>query len=1098
MATVDSLDIQISSSAQQANKAIDSLIKNLGKLSNSLKLDTSNLANIGKNIDLSGVTNGVKSMQSQMHSAGRSMEKSLKNVSVVADSTLKNIGNSFQIDGVSKDVQKQFENLTKNLEGAIASKKDLETLEATDTEVYRKTVEDIEKYASKLQNLKSQIAEIQTKNIAPTIDSSVIKNTETFREKLEGIIRSTKELSQSGQIVGVLQSLKYGFAQMAIPFTSPDISNIADDAETSNRKIAELNDRLTDLQYHLKKLKNEGFGFGFKDYDETVTEITKINGQIKEYEKNLTNLGGVASTTKSKLAEFNSSVTNFTSGIKKGISKISIFSKSLLGLNKSAKGFNGSLKGGITTLLKYGFGIRSIYFAVNRLRSAIKEGFKNLVQYSDDVNASVSLLHNSLNQTKNALAAMIAPVLNAVAPALNSLIQLFIRATNAINQFFSTLTGHSTWIRAKTLTDDYAASLNKANGAAKKLYSTVLGIDELNINAGDNDGGGGGNLETAAEDMFETVDVDTDISDFAKRLKEMWENADFTELGRKIGEKLKNALENIPWESIFEVAKKLGKSLATFLNGLISPELFAEIGKTLANALNTAIYAALSFGEEFDWENLGLSIAAGINSFFETTNFETLAETINVWIKGALNAAATLLKETEFENIGNKIGELIKGINWTEALNGLGDLIWEAIKSAIYLWKGAFDTAPVETLIATALATMQLAGINIVPTITIAAVTWVVAFDAGKSLGAALFPEDEEIYLNFKWFGDDGFFDTISSDWESALDGLTQMMTDWENNPAIATASSSLVTVIAGPFATIGLQIKGSLDRAKPYLEDFASYLSQWDGVQKLYNDNIAPWFTKEKWLSLGISATTSLIEKWSDFSEWWKNTGFYNWWNENVASWFTKEKWEETVQGMYDGIKSKFNETVEEWKTSISSWWNENVEPWFTKEKWVESMEGVTKAFKETFKNAANAAIEIFNKLIGWINEKMHFSWDAINIAGVEIVPAGSVQLFTIPPIPKYEVGGFPEDGLFFANHNELVGQFSNGRPAVANNAQIVEGIKQGVKEAVSEMLAPYLSDIADNTRITANKDFGLSVDGRSLVDAYDERKARNGWSFT
>lgn len=99
---------------------------------------------------------------------------------------------------------------------------------------------------------------------------------------------------------------------------------------------------------------------------------------------------------------------------------------------------------------------------------------------------------------------------------------------------------------------------------------------------------------------------------------------------------------------------------------------------------------------------------------------------------------------------------------------------------------------------------------------------------------------------------------------------------------------------------------------------------------------------------------------------------------------------------------------------------------------------------------------------------------------------------------IPAYEVGGFPEDGLFFANHNELVGRFDNGRTVVANNTNIQSGIKEGVKEAVAEILAPYLQQIADNTRETADKDFTVDVDGRSLVSAYDRRKNRNGFSFT
>lgn len=50
----------------------------------------------------------------------------------------------------------------------------------------------------------------------------------------------------------------------------------------------------------------------------------------------------------------------------------------------------------------------------------------------------------------------------------------------------------------------------------------------------------------------------------------------------------------------------------------------------------------------------------------------------------------------------------------------------------------------------------------------------------------------------------------------------------------------------------------------------------------------------------------------------------------------------------------------------------------------------------------------------------------------------------------PQYANGGFPEDGLFFANSGEMVGGFSNGKTAVANNDQIVTGITQGVYNAM------------------------------------------------
>ena len=56
------------------------------------------------------------------------------------------------------------------------------------------------------------------------------------------------------------------------------------------------------------------------------------------------------------------------------------------------------------------------------------------------------------------------------------------------------------------------------------------------------------------------------------------------------------------------------------------------------------------------------------------------------------------------------------------------------------------------------------------------------------------------------------------------------------------------------------------------------------------------------------------------------------------------------------------------------------------------------------------------------------------------------------IGDVDRFATGGFPEDGFFYANHTELVGTFSNGKTAVANNEQIIEGIKQGVKEALAE----------------------------------------------
>lgn len=107
-------------------------------------------------------------------------------------------------------------------------------------------------------------------------------------------------------------------------------------------------------------------------------------------------------------------------------------------------------------------------------------------------------------------------------------------------------------------------------------------------------------------------------------------------------------------------------------------------------------------------------------------------------------------------------------------------------------------------------------------------------------------------------------------------------------------------------------------------------------------------------------------------------------------------------------------------------------------------------------FTNMINKIIDSVNWLISKINT-LNFSipaksWTVLGktfrFPGATI---GFSDIQTIPKISGYAEGGFPEIGqLFIANEAgpELVGQMGN-RTAVANTAQIVEGISVGVTQA-------------------------------------------------
>lgn len=268
-------------------------------------------------------------------------------------------------------------------------------------------------------------------------------------------------------------------------------------------------------------------------------------------------------------------------------------------------------------------------------------------------------------------------------------------------------------------TDDIASGAGDASDGykdaaknAKKLKDVVLGIDELNINAPDDDAGitggtsgspsGGGGLgDLGAEagglktNMFKT---DTILKAYESSIDDLYE------LGEYIGDTLTKAMESIPWDRVYEKARNFGKGLADFLNGLISPELFGETGRTIAGALNTAIYAALSFGETFDWEEFGLSIATGINEFFETFDFSSVARTINAWVNGIFDIIITAVENTNWRMIGEKIGEFIADIDILKSIGKLGKAIWEAINASIKTYAGVFSKAPVETALISLMA----------------------------------------------------------------------------------------------------------------------------------------------------------------------------------------------------------------------------------------------------------------------------------------------------------------------------------------------------------------------------------------------------------
>lgn len=231
-----------------------------------------------------------------------------------------------------------------------------------------------------------------------------------------------------------------------------------------------------------------------------------------------------------------------------------------------------------------------------------------------------------------------------------------------------------------------AGDLEDATGGAaknaKELNRYIAAWHEVNNMTSDEGskgsgggGGGGAGGGAGAVDGGEWIQKESLWEKYTSSIDTLYE------LGEYISGVLTDAMNSIDWDSVYEGARNFGSGLASFLNGLISPQLFGATGTTIAGALNTAIYAALSFGETFDWTDFGESIAAGVNNFFATFDFGSLANAIDVWVQGIWTTLTTAISKIEWDKIWDGVIDFISNLDLKTVAIVIGALTLKKILS---------------------------------------------------------------------------------------------------------------------------------------------------------------------------------------------------------------------------------------------------------------------------------------------------------------------------------------------------------------------------------------------------------------------------------
>ena len=349
---------------------------------------------------------------------------------------------------------------------------------------------------------------------------------------------------------------------------------------------------------------------------------------------------------------------------------------------------------------------------VKDLGAALSEGIQNLYQWSLAVDQSFSNAMNTISTAgayiKNSVAAMVAPLLESLAPALDWLASKIVAVMNLLNQLFSLLTGRGYWTKATKQATNFAKAatggLGGTGGAAKKLKEDldliIASFDELHLLAKENDpnsgsGGGGGGGGSAVPDyagMFENVAFDED-------LKALIDKEDWFGLGAYLAEKMNTvteALDNWIQNTFRPWALKFAYALGEIINGFVATYHWERLGETVAHGMMAIVDALNVFYETTDWLAIGDAFGRAVRSWFETMDWNAVATYFANKMNAAIEVAkgfvlAAMRNGTDFGlGIADAVTTWFDKVKWNDVATSLIHGFNWAV-NALVAWVGSSD-----------------------------------------------------------------------------------------------------------------------------------------------------------------------------------------------------------------------------------------------------------------------------------------------------------------------------------------------------------------------------------------------------------------------
>ena len=648
---------------------------------------------------------------------------------------------------------------------------------------------------------------------------------------------------------------------------------------------------------------------------------------------------------------------------------------------------------------------RMIRFIISSITQGFKDGMANLYQYSlimgTDFAKSMDKLATSALYLKNSLGAMVSPLINALAPAIEFVVDKFVDLLNVINQVIAKLSGNTTYTAARKVATSWQEAADDTKKAVNEIKRYTLGFDELNILGKNNsDSSKGKENTTDYTSMFEERPIESSIGDFTNRLKEMVLSGDWESIGRTIGDKINYAVDHIEWAGT-------GTKIGTGINGavksvyyLLDTINFTNIGSKIATLFNNTLAA-------IDFEFVGRLIVKPFTAIgdliigaIETVDFGLVAQKLSEGIKGIFNEASDWLNKVDWEEFGKSLYKDLKAIFTNIDYEGLAKSFFRFLGSAIRAATTTLGTFIGELAIDLSDMSVNYEFGDISLWIYDNIITPIAEglFDADISeieeawdrLWSDILDNPVcEFIVKVKDTSDQWIAD-VKKYWNDGVEMIGDFFVevkdthgDWKHQ---VLKYWNLIAAVTTPFVylTVGIinTVSSWVASIKKYwtigTNEIVSFVAGVKNTVGTWKNNLVKYWT------LGSTEIGKfLVGVKNNASTWWKNVK--SWWSEKVSSvqsfttgaknqastwWKNVKSWWDSKVGKVSEFTTNAKNQASTWWSSVKSWWNSkvgkvsefttgvknNALTWWTNVKsWWDSKVGKVSEFTTNAKNQAS-----------------------------------------------------------------------------------------------------------------------------------------------